>query len=145
MYIRSFLQYNESTYFFAIFLRWNACHLHILHTFQFVKELFNLSRIDIFATTDNHIFDASGDAVIAVFIFHAKVTGVKETVLVDYFGCGLRILIVTLHVVIAPVAHFALHAHRTFFSGFGINHHDFCVFEIVSYGIATNIKWVVNA
>ena len=66
--------------------------MHILHTFQFVEELFNLSRIDIFATTDNHIFDASGDAVIAVFIFHAKVTGVKETVLVDYFGCGFGFL-----------------------------------------------------
>ena len=69
----------------------------------------------------------------------------EEAVLINDFGRGLRILVVPFHIVIAPVTHFTLYTYRAFFSGFRIDNHDFGMFKIMSYSIATHIEWVVNA
>ena len=143
MHIHSFVQDDESAYGFTVFLRGNTGYLHVFYAFQLIEELFYLAGIDIFTTADNHVLDASCDAVIAVLVLHSKVSRVQETVLVNDFGRGFRVFVVTLHGVVSAVAHFTLYAYGTLFSGFGVDNLYFRMFKVVSYGIATYIERVV--
>ena len=108
-----------------------------------IEKLFDFARIDIFTAADNHVFDASGDAVVAVFVFYTQVSGVQETVLVDDLGCGLRILIISFHGVVTAVAHFTLHAYRALFAGFRVDDFHFGMLKVASYGVAAYIERVV--
>ena len=122
---RALLQDDERADLFAIFLRRHAGYLHIFHARQVVKELFQFARVDVLATPDNHVFDATRDAVIALLVFHAQVAAMQEAVLVDNLGGRFRILVITLHDEVTFATHFTLFAHSAFFARFGIQHLDF--------------------
>lgn len=92
VHIHSFVQDDESAYGFTVLLRGNAGYLHVFYAFQLIEELFYLAGIDIFTTADNHVLDASCDAVIAVLVLYSKVSRVQKAVLINDFGCGFRVL-----------------------------------------------------
>ena len=69
----------------------------------------------------------------------------QESVGVDYLGCSFRIFVVTFHVVVTPVAHFTLYAHRTFFSGIRVDYFHFRELEVMAYGGVTYFRIIVNA
>ena len=143
MHVHSFVQDDESAYGFTVLFGGDAGHLHIFHTFQLVEEFFYLTRVDVLTAPDNHVFDASCDAVVAILILHSEITGMQEPVPVDDFGCGFGILIVAFHGVVSAVAHFALYTYGTFFSGFGVDNLYFRMLEVASYGVATHVERVV--
>ena len=103
----AFVQDDERADLFAIFLRRDAGHLHILHARQVVKELFQFTRVDVLTTTDDHVFDAARDAVIPLLVLHAQVATMEETVLVDDLFRRLRVLIIPFHDEITAATHFA--------------------------------------
>ena len=140
MHVHTLVQDDESAHSLAVLLGRNACHLHVLHAGQLVEELFNFSRINVFASTDNHVLDTSGNAVISIFILYAQVARVQESVFVYHFCRSFGILVVAFHGVIAAVAHFALYAHRTFFASLRVNDTYFRMLKIMSYGVATHVK-----
>ena len=69
----------------------------------------------------------------------------QESVGVNHLSCGFRIFVVTFHGVVPPVAHFALYAHRTFFSGSRVDYFHFREFKVMSYSGVTYFRIVVNA
>ena len=47
-----------------------ARYLHIFYAGQLVQEFLYFSRIDVFSAADNHVLDASCDAVISLLILY---------------------------------------------------------------------------
>ena len=141
----SFVQDDEGAYCFAVAFRGDAGHLHVPDAFHLVKELFDFAGVDVFATADDHVFDAAGDAEVTIFVLHAQVARVQEPVGINHFGGGFRILVIALHGVVAAVAHLALYAYRAFFAGFGVDDFHFGMFKFTAYGVATYVERVVDA
>src|SRR5277367_4016113 len=77
-----------------------------------VKKFLDFARIDVFAAADNHVFQASGDAEIAVGAHGCKVAGVQPAFGVNGAGGGVGVLIVTFHIGVAAGAELALFADR---------------------------------
>ena len=86
------------------------------HKGVFIEVVFYFLRVNIFAVfRDDHVFDAAGDSVIAVFIHRAEVAGVKKAILIQHLCRGLRIVIIAEH------HHWALHADLTYAGGVRID------------------------
>lgn len=72
----SFVLDDECADRLAVLFGGNTGYLHVFYAFQLLEELFDFARIDILPAAYNHILDASGDAVVAVFVFYTQVAGV---------------------------------------------------------------------
>ena len=138
------MQDDEGTYGLAVTLRRDAGYLYVLDALHLVEELLDFAWVDVLTPTDNHILDAARDAIVAVFVLHAEVARMEESVLVDDFGGGFGVLVVTLHRIVATVAHFALHTHGTFFARFGVDDTHFGKLIVTAYGGATHFERVVH-
>ena len=141
----AFVQDDKGSHFLSVFLGWNGSDLYIFHPFQVIEEFLQFTRIDILSSPDNHVLDASGDAVVAMFVFHAQVATVQEAVFVDDLGRGCRVVVIAFHGVVPPVAHFTLYAYRTFFARFRIDHADFGKFVVTAHRIVADFRRIVDA
>src|SRR3989344_6008300 len=74
-----------------------ADHLHIGHRRVGEEELFQLARVNVLATTNDHVLVAPGNAHVALFIHAGQVAGVHPAGLVDGFRRTLRVVPVAEH------------------------------------------------
>ena len=86
---RKMIKFNQP--FHHIFRR-NTCYLNILYSIKFIKEFFDFTWIDIFATTNNHILDTSCDPVISVLIFNAQSRPNAGSYFINHFSRSFRFL-----------------------------------------------------
>ena len=69
----------------------------------------------------------------------------EESPGIDDFGRSLRILVISFHVVVAPVAHLSLYPYRTFLAGFRVEHLHFGKFKVVPYGVVSHFRFIIDA
>src|SRR5262249_45096087 len=65
---------------FAHSLVGQANHLYICHIGMCIEEFLNLARINVLAAADDHVLDASGDAVPSVCGSRSEVPGVEPPI-----------------------------------------------------------------
>src|SRR4029077_21217952 len=69
-----------------------------------VEELFDLPRIDVLSTANDHVLDASHDVDVAVGVHGGQVAGVHPSGVVDGLGGAVGIVPVAGHHRVAPGA-----------------------------------------
>lgn len=109
-----------------------------------IEELLDLAGIDVLAAANDHILDATRDAVVALFILDAQVATVKEAILVDYLGGGLGVVVIALHRIVAAVAHLALYANGAFLACLGVDHPHFRKLIIAADGSIAYLRRIVD-
>ena len=75
---------------------WHRHYGRVGHAWRVHDRLFDLCRVDVLATADDHLFGAAADRQEAVGIAASEVTG-SIPAIVEYLGGGFRILEVPLH------------------------------------------------
>lgn len=141
-HFNSVVEDDEGADFFAVFFGGDADDLNVFYAVFFIEEVFYFAGIDVFASADNHVLDAAGDAVVAVGVLDAEVAAVEPAVGVDDFGCLDGAFVISFHDEVAAAAHFALLAVGTFFAGFGIDDFNFGEGIFVAYGGASGLEAV---
>ena len=93
-HLSSLVEDDEGTDFLTVFLGRHGSDLDVFDSGHLIEEFLDFARIDVLAATDDHVLDAAGDLVKALLVLDAEVAGVEESVLVNDFGGGLRVLVV---------------------------------------------------
>src|SRR5262249_54972870 len=113
----SLLQFHPGHHFFAILVVRDADYLHIADTRTVIEKLLDLTRIDILSTADNHVFNTTGDAAVAVFVHNSEVSAVQPAIQVEDAAGGFQVLVVALHHHVAARAQLSRHTDRNRTSG----------------------------
>src|SRR5262249_5419428 len=76
------------------------------------KEFFDLARVDVLAAADDHVFEAAGDAVVAVGRLTSEIARVQPAVGGEGSGGLDRLVIVALHDTVSAAHELALLSRR---------------------------------
>ena len=87
--------------FFTVARARNADHLHISNSGVSEEEFFQLTRVNVLTTTDDHVLVAPDDADVTLFVHARQVAGVHPTVPIDGVGGALGVVPVTEHHAVA--------------------------------------------
>lgn len=87
-------------------------HLRVSNVGVSEKEFLDLSRVDVFATADEHVLDPASDCHVTILIHRSEVAGMHPAVLIDGFGGLLRVVPVTLRHRVTAGKHLAGFAPR---------------------------------
>ena len=109
-----------------------------------VEELLNLARINIFATSDNHVLDPPDDVEIAVVVHHRQIARVHPAGRVDGFMRGRVVVPVTEHDRVAARAEFARSPSGHQPAGVGVDDLDLDVWVRRSNGGHSLLQRVVG-
>ena len=102
----------------------DAEYLHVGYFGMADQELFDFAGEEIFATANNHIFQATHDIDIAACIHCRQVAGMQPAIAINGL-CGLfRHVVVALHDDHAPAAYFAALSYRYNLASLGANDFD---------------------
>ena len=86
-----------------------------------IDEFLDLLRVDVFTSADNHVFQATGDAEVALRRLASEVTRVQPALGVNRRFGGAGHLVVPFHDVVTAGDEFADLAHRHFPSRFRVD------------------------
>ena len=95
--VGALVELDPSTDLLAHFLVRDAKHLNLSNCWMLVKKLLNLARVNIFTTTNNHVFDATDNAHITRRIHGGNVTRVQPSRGINRLGSLLGVVPVALH------------------------------------------------
>src|SRR5262245_57606154 len=91
------MQSNPGTQLFAVLRVRNADYLYLADLWVAVKNLFELPRIDVLATPDDHVLETSGDVDIPILPHDRQVAGVHPARRIDRRGRCLGVVPVAEH------------------------------------------------
>ena len=98
-----------------------ACDLHRFDRFICHQEFLDLYGVDIFATTNDHVFDTADNVDVTVFIHHGGIPSVHPTALINSSDSCLFIFPVAQHHRVTSGAEFAHFIYWAHFSSLGID------------------------
>ena len=129
--------------FLAVFFVGNANDLHVANLGTSIDEFFDFLGINVFTATNDHILEASCDAIIAVFVSASEVARMEPTVGIDS-RCGcLRHFVVALHNVVSASHELTVDTVGTIFARFGIDNLAFHVRKCATDCLGTNLQRIV--
>src|SRR5210317_864078 len=104
------MQLNPAGHLFTVKLVGNTKHCQRGNFWVGKEAILDLSRIDILAATDNHLFQAPSDLDIPIGIHGAQISGMQPAGFIDGLSRIFRLAVITTHDVITSktdLAHFA--------------------------------------
>ncbi|MOA45033.1 hypothetical protein D3C78_1673860 [compost metagenome] len=82
---------------FAVARAGNANHLHVRNGRMSEEKFFQLPRVNILTTTDDHVLVAPGNAHVALVVHARQVTGVHPPSLIDGVRRAFRVVPIAEH------------------------------------------------
>src|SRR5260370_15598376 len=83
--------------FFSILCAGDAHNLDFTDSRTRVEKLLDLSRVNVFASPDDHVFHAPSDAAVAILAHNSDVSSVQPAVAVDRATRHLLVMAIALH------------------------------------------------
>ena len=142
--IETFFLSNESSNNLAVLLIRNTCNLNILNAFMSKKILFNLSWINVFSTTNDHVFYTSYNSVVTVLIHCCKVSAVKPSVRLDCLCGFLRHIVVSFHHIESSAHDFSCLVRSEGLAGFRVHNLYFDIWESSSNCVDLSLESVFS-
>src|SRR5690242_9986325 len=98
--------------------------LYIAYLRVSIEEFLNLTRIDVFATSNDHILDATNDVDIAFTVHRRQVASMHPACTVNGLGCGIWVIPVAKHHAVATSTQFSRLTHWDHFPVSWIHYFD---------------------
>src|ERR1035437_4532744 len=109
-----------------------------------MQKLLNLSGINVFTSSNNHIFHSAGDPIVTFFIAGSEVSTMKPAIFIDNFFSFFRHLIVPFHYIVPTATNFPNSTRRRWFIGTRVNDSELYSRERLTYGFSSKLNRIVN-
>ena len=95
--LKSILHFNNGSYFLSVLFIRTTDYLHLLYSSKMREEIFNLFRVYIFSSPNNHILRSPDNSNIIIMVHHTNISTVQESTLVDRLLCLLWVAPILSH------------------------------------------------